>query len=231
MPTQSSEQSAQPTISQSPYQDPHRVGHRRVSGAAQKENVLPGFSKTFLSFLTEIVKVVLISVAIIVPVRYFLVQPFYVKGASMEPTFHDNEYLIIDEITYRFRAPRRGEVVVLRNPRGDADYYIKRIIGLPGEHVTISDGQIRLTNDQFPTGTELDESSYLDASVVTNGDVDLTLEDNQYFILGDNRRSSLDSRSFGPIPRSDIVGRTWLRAWPPSKLAHFPTPVYYSVAP
>lgn len=192
---------------------------------------IPAFSKTLLGFLIEVVRVVLISVAIIVPVRYFLVQPFYVKGASMEPTFHDNEYLIIDELSYRLRAPERGEVVVVKNPRGKGDYYIKRIIGLPGDHVVIRDGRIRLTDAEHQTGFILDESAYLPPTVRTGGDSDAQLGVNEFFLLGDNRAASLDSRNFGPIQRREIVGRTWVRAWPLSKLDVFRAPTFQNASP
>src|SRR5665811_413934 len=98
--------------------------------------------KKFLILAWETVKVVAISLAIIIPVRYFLIQPFYVKGASMESSFHDHEYLIIDEISYRFRAIERGEVIVFRYPLNPQEYFIKRVIGLPGEGVQIKDGQV-----------------------------------------------------------------------------------------
>ena len=89
--------------------------------------------KDIFSFFFELVKIIVISLVIIIPVRYFLIQPFYVKGASMEPNFYDHEYLIIDEITYRFRDPERGEIIVFRYPRNPQEYFIKRIIGLPGD--------------------------------------------------------------------------------------------------
>ncbi len=98
---------------------------------------MPSFSESVSSFVVEVAKVVIISLAIIIPVRYFLIQPFYVKGASMEPNFHDNEYLVVDEVSYRFRQPARGDVVVIRRPRQDLDFLIKRVVGLPGERVEI----------------------------------------------------------------------------------------------
>lgn len=207
------------------------IGGQRLAKDAGRDRIVPTFSKSFLSFLSEIVKVVLISVAIIVPVRYFLIQPFYVKGASMEPTFHDNEYLIIDEISYRFRQPQRGDVVVLKNPRGQSDFYIKRVIGLPGENVIVRNGEVQVVSAAYPNGVVLDEHAYLDSGARTTGDLNLTLQPDEYFILGDNRRASLDSRSFGPIKKKEIVGRTWVRAWPLNKLRVFERPQYQLTSP
>lgn len=178
------------------------------------------FWKSSGMFLFEILKVVAISLAIILPVRYFLIQPFYVRGASMEPNFQDHEYLIIDEISYRFREPSRGDVIVLRDPRG-SQYLIKRIVALPGETIDMEGGRIFIKNEEHPRGIELDESIYLDESVQTSGTESANLGPEEYFVAGDNRPSSLDSRIFGPIPKDDIVGRAWIRAWPLGRLAIF----------
>ncbi|MBI5621411.1 signal peptidase I [Candidatus Falkowbacteria bacterium] len=183
-----------------------------------------------VDFAVEIVKIVLISLAIIVPVRYFLIQPFYVKGASMEPNFYNHEYLIIDEISYRFDNPQRGDIVVFRppgNPGGD--FFIKLIIGLPGETVDIQNGKIKISNTAHPDGAIVDETFYLDARVVTHGNRDnslVQLGPDQYFVMGDNRASSLDSRTFGSIQRDSIVGRVWLRGWPFNRVTVFATPPY-----
>ena len=177
------------------------------------------------NFIWETLKVVIISLAIIIPVRYFLIQPFYVKGASMEPNFHDHEYLIIDEISYRLGKPTRGDVIVFRYPRDPSQYFIKRIIGLPGETIKIKDGQITIFNSQNPDGFILDESLYL-PNINTHGNEQVTLGWNEYYILGDNRSSSLDSRVFGPIKRTDIIGRTWIRGWPFDRITVFNNEVY-----
>lgn len=171
-------------------------------------------------FVVELVEIVLISLVIILPIRYFLVQPFYVKGASMEPTFDDHEYLIIDELSYRFRPPERGEVVVFRYPLDVRQYFIKRIVGLPGETVTVSGSEITIVNAEHPEGLVLDET-YLAPGTLTQGERVAELGENEYFVLGDNRSSSLDSRTFGPLPRSHIVGRVWIRGWPFDRFAVF----------
>ncbi len=171
------------------------------------------FGKQALVFVWEITKIVVISLAIIVPVRYYLIKPFYVKGASMMPNFENHEYLIIDEISYRFNQPRRGDAVVIRYPLEESQYFIKRIVGLPGERIRIAGGNVYIYNQDKPLGEMLSEP-YLAGDVRTFGDVDLVLAEGQYYVMGDNRGASLDSRVFGPVTRSEIVGRTLLRGWP-----------------
>ncbi len=177
------------------------------------------YLKTGLQFVWEVLKVALVSLAIILPIRYFLVQPFYVKGASMEPNFLDHDYLLIDELSYRFREPVRGEVVVFRYPRNPSEYFIKRVVGLPGERVVVKDNGVYVGQaEQEPA--ELPEM-YLGEWIRTIGNQDVSLGDDEYFVLGDNRVASLDSRAFGPIVRGDIVGRAWLRAWPFDRWAYY----------
>ena len=179
------------------------------------------FKKIFL-FLREIIKLAAIALVIIVPVRYFLIQPFYVKGTSMEPNFHNYEYLIIDEISYRFNLPQRGEVVVFRYPRDPQEHFIKRIIGLPGEDVQIKDNHVYIYNKEHQNGFVLNET-YLDPSEVTlaNNENRITLKADEYFVLGDNRDASQDSRFFGPVNKSFITGRVWLRGLPLNKIKVF----------
>lgn len=168
--------------------------------------------KSALLVLWEVVKVALVSLVIILPIRYFLVQPFYVKGASMEPNFYDHDYLLIDEISFRTRTPSRGEVVVFRYPRDPSNYFIKRIIGLPNERLVINEDKLYISS---ATGESVEyQEPYLGEWIKTVGSLDVTLSKDQYFVMGDNRGASLDSRSFGPIDRKAIVGRVWVRAWP-----------------
>jgi signal peptidase I len=186
------------------------------------------FFRAFGEFFIEIVKVVVISLAIIIPVRYFLIQPFYVKGASMEPNFHDHEYLIINEIAYRVEEPSRGEIVVFRYPKDPSQYFIKRIIGLPGEKIKIKDNKVYIFNDKYPNGIALNEEVYLSEDTQTPyfGKSEFVLGDNEYFVMGDNREASLDSRKFGPVPRRLIIGKAWVRGWPFDKIAIFGKPQY-----
>jgi signal peptidase I len=192
-----------------------------IPGSTPESKETPSFFSKILDFVSEFVHVVLISLAIIVPVRYFLIQPFYVKGASMEPNFYDHEYLIIDEISYRFSTPQRGDIVVFRYPNDPRQFFIKRIIGLPGETLKIGGGKVTIVDQKTNQSRVLDESVYLDGGVVTLGEKDITLGADDFFLLGDNRSASLDSRVFGPVPRSFVVGRVWLRGWPPEKITVF----------
>ena len=180
--------------------------------------------KNLLSYIWELSKIVIIALIIVVPIRYLIFQPFFVKGQSMEPNFENGDYLIVDEISYHFRAPRRGEVIVFKYPNDTSQRYIKRIIGLPGETVTIENGKIAVFDQGG--GKILDESSYLPSSDFTPGNVRITLDENDYFVLGDNRPFSSDSRRWGPVPKKDIVGRVFLRAWPFAALAKVEVPSY-----
>ncbi|MFH1582232.1 MAG: signal peptidase I [bacterium] len=179
--------------------------------------------KSFFGFLWEIVKIVVIALVIVLPIRYFLFQPFFVNGQSMDPNFEDGDYLIVDELSYRLRAPERGEVVVFNYPNDISQKYIKRIIGLPGETLEIIDGKIYITNTERKI--ELDESGYL-PSVYTTGTIRVNLDEEEYFVLGDNRTVSSDSRRWGTLPRKNIIGQAFFRAWPFASLTKISAPVY-----
>jgi signal peptidase I len=183
--------------------------------------------RSFFVFSFELIKIVVISLVVIIPIRYYLIQPFYVKGASMEPNFMDHEYLIIDEISYRFNDPKRGDIVVFRYPRDPQEYFIKRLIGLPGESVQIKDGDVFVYNSEYPEGVMLEEE-YLPASTKTQGFTEekLQLGANEFYVLGDNRNSSKDSRSFGPVDRSFITGKVLLRGWPFNRFTLFDAQEY-----
>lgn len=178
------------------------------------------------AFFWELVKVFLLAMAIIVPIRYFLVQPFFVRGASMEPNFLDGEYLVVDELSYRLREPRRGEVIVFQFPNNPSQFFIKRIIALPGETVTIDKSQVTISSERYQNGVVLDEAQYLPTDIQTHGSLTVTLGDNEYFVLGDNRAASSDSRTWGALGADDIIGRAWIRAFPVERFGvmEFPRP-------
>lgn len=185
------------------------------------------------SFLWEVIKVFVWALVIIVPIRIFLFQPFFVQGASMETNFKDGDYLIINELGYKqtdvkvgdvhlfdvntFKDLKRGDVVVFRYPKDPKQFFIKRVIGLPGEQVKIEGGRVTIFNSENPEGFILDESSYLPNHPVTNGAVTSSLNTQEYFVMGDNRQFSHDSRAWGPLPKDDVIGKVLIRAWPVSK--------------
>lgn len=170
-------------------------------------------------FLSDFFKIFIIALVIIIPVRWFLFQPFVVTGDSMRPNFHNDDYLIIDELTYRFKAPARGDVIVLRFPNDPSQFFIKRIVGLPGDRIMIENGHVTIYDEKDPNGVTLDES-YLPSNNITYGNVNVTLTSDEYYVLGDNRLASSDSRIWGPLGRKFIVGRVLFRLYSQSEGLH-----------
>lgn len=181
--------------------------------------------KLFLYSVWEILEIFLVAIIAVFVIRNFLLQPFLVSGASMEPNFSSGDYLLVDEMTYRFRQPERGEVIVFYYPGDEKTFYIKRVIGLPNEKVVISNGKITIFNTGHPEGFTLDET-YLPLMLQTSGNEEVTLKDNEYFVLGDNRNYSFDSRSWGNLSQKDIVGLVRLRLWPLNEAKAIEAPVY-----
>ena len=183
------------------------------SGSTRTNSVSRRFLGATGRFIVEVGKVVLVALAIIVPIRMFVVQPFSVSGSSMEDSFFHRDYLVIDEISYRFRAPERGEVIVFRFPEDRSQFFIKRIIGLPGETIRVRDGRVFVVTSEIQY--LLDEADYLPVeTITTGGDQEVVLGEDEYYVLGDNRTASSDSRVWGSLTTDDIVGRAWIRAWP-----------------
>ncbi|EKE20661.1 MAG: hypothetical protein ACD_7C00509G0018 [uncultured bacterium] len=176
------------------------------------------------SFFIEIIKIFILAVVVILPIRMFLFQPFFVQGASMEPNFEDGQYLIVNELGYKetdlkiakidsFKEINRGEVIVFKYPLNPKQFFIKRVIGLPKERIKIEKGSVYIYNKDNPSGLKLSED-YLPSGLTTKGDNDYLIKDDEYFVMGDNRNHSSDSRMWGPIKTSNVVGRVLLRAWP-----------------
>jgi len=181
--------------------------------------------RKFLASLLEVLEIAVIAVAAVFIVRTFLVQPFLVSGTSMSPTFSNGDYVLTDELTYRIQPPQRGQVIVFHDVTDYSTYLIKRIIGLPGERVVINNNTVTIYNKQNPNGFVLNES-YLPKGAVTVGDQDITLSSSTYFMMGDNRLVSYDSRDWGPLPAANIVGLVRFRLWPLSAIQIFGTPHY-----
>ena len=180
--------------------------------------------KQTLLFFLEVMKIVVLALLIVLPIRYFVFQPFIVKGISMEPNFHDNDYLVVNEFSKYFGNLKRGDVIVFHYPKNPSQRFIKRLIGLPEETVKLDADKITIIN-KFGEQKVLDESKYLPKHY-WEGEMKVTLKDNQYFVLGDNRLHSYDSRRWGVLPKKDIIGKVALRLWPPTAMAFFFAPSY-----
>jgi signal peptidase I len=179
--------------------------------------------KRFIASAWETVEVIFIAAVTVFLIRSFLVQPFLVSGASMEPNFSAGDYLLVDEISYRFRAPERGEVVVFKYPLDKGTFFIKRIIGTPGETVAYEKGDIRITNGE---GTFLIDERYLLEGTTIGFFPKVTLGESEYFVLGDNRFQSFDSRNWGSVERSEIVGIARVRIFPFVSFGLIESPLY-----
>lgn len=177
----------------------------------------------FLTSLLEVAEIALITIGAVFLIRTFLIQPFLVSGGSMQPLFDNGDYVLVDQLTYHFREPDRGDVMVFHST--GKTYFIKRAIGLPGDRLSIHDGVVTIRNDQYPNGHVLNEA-YLAPGAQTSGDVDITLGPDEYFVLGDNRSYSYDSRSWGVLKRDEIVGVVRIRLWPLIHIRTFPVPQY-----
>jgi signal peptidase I len=170
--------------------------------------------------LTEIIRFSIIALLIVIPIRMFVAQPFIVSGASMETTFHSGEYLIVDQISYHLHEPSRGDVIIFRYPRDPSKFFIKRIIGLPGDTVVIEDGIVTITNEANPDSFTLDEpyaETMPPAAKMTE-----VLGEREYFVMGDNRDESSDSRTWGVLQEERIIGRAWMRLFPPTVIDYLP---------
>jgi signal peptidase I len=167
----------------------------------------------------DLIKFAVIALAIVIPVRMFIAQPFVVNGDSMFPTFHNKEYLIVDEISYIVRSPARGEVTIFRYPNDPSRFFIKRIIGMPNETIEIKNGVVKIINKENPDGFILEEP-YLNEKFTTTET--FTTGNDQYFVMGDNRNRSSDSRSWGVLPKKFMIGRAYLRLLPVGNLDYLP---------
>ena len=170
--------------------------------------------------LVEIIRFSIIALLIVIPIRMFVAQPFIVSGASMEKTFHTGEYLIVDQVSYHIEPPARGDVIVFHYPKDPSKYFIKRVIGLPGETVIIEGSKVTIQNKENPNGFVLNEP-YI-KSMLDDNSLSEKLGNHEYFVMGDNRDESSDSRSWGVLQEGGIVGRAFVRLFPPSTIGTMP---------
>lgn len=159
----------------------------------------------------EVLKFSLIAILIVAPIRIFIAQPFIVSGASMSPTFESRQYLIVDQLSYRFNEPKRGEVIIFKYPKNPSTFFIKRVVGLPNETLEMQSGRLIIKNKQLPSGFIINEP-YIKEK--TNDTFKIVLKENEYFVLGDNRKHSSDSRVWGSLERRFIIGKTFIRLFP-----------------
>lgn len=175
--------------------------------------------KTTAQSFWELVRFALIALAIVIPIRVLLAEPFVVSGSSMVPTLENSNYLIIDKISYKLTDPERDDVVVFQYPNDPTKYFIKRIIGLPNETVDIQGSVVTITNEKYPKGIVLDEPFVKN---VGNNTTHLELKNDEYFVMGDNRNASSDSRYWGAVHKKFITGKAFLRLLPINKIDLFP---------
>jgi signal peptidase I len=169
----------------------------------------------------DVLRFIIISLLIVIPIRMYVAKPFIVEGTSMFPTFHNGDYLIVDQISYIISGKvNRGDVVVIKPPMDESKYFIKRLIGLPGDTIMINGSEVKIINKEHPLGVVLDEP------YVTNKGNDNNLlfvvPEDQYFVMGDNRTASYDSRGWGFLPKKDLVGKALVRLFPPKSIDLLP---------
>ena len=167
----------------------------------------------------ELARFAIIAIVIVVPIRVFIAEPFVVSGSSMIPAFEDANYLIIDKISYKLNNPERDDVVIFRYPNDQTKFFIKRIIGLPNETVDIKGSAVTITNKERPEGFMLEEPYVKN---ISNNTVRFELKKDEYFVMGDNRSGSSDSRYWGAVKRELITGKAFLRLLPLNKIGVWP---------
>lgn len=199
---------------------------REDSSVVSTASTIPNNEKRYsiLSFLLSVILILGLAIGF----RVFVAAPYLVEGASMEDTFQTFDYLIVDRLSYRVDEPQRGDVVVFHFPLDPSRTFIKRIIGLPGETVSIEGEAVTITNAENPEGFTLDEPYVADAHRASSS-VTVTVGDGEYFVMGDNRKESADSRYWGPLPENQIVGRAFFRLYPLQSISILPGESRYGI--
>lgn len=185
-----------------------------------EETTLEGTQKkTGWQSFWELVRFVAIALVVVIPIRIFIAEPFVVSGSSMAPTFENANYLIVDKISYKLNVPQREDVVIFRYPNDQTKFFIKRIIGLPDETLDIKGAVITIKNEAHPEGFKLEEPYVKNTA---NNITHFELKSDEYFVMGDNRSGSSDSRYWGAVKRKLIVGKAFLRLLPINKINVLP---------
>lgn len=187
---------------------------QQEENAPKKDDFLPlKLIKLGINFFFDFLETIVVALSIFVVIYLFIVQPHEVKGNSMEPNFHNNEYILTDKISYRFNEPKRGDVVIFKAPVNPDVDYIKRIIGLPGEKVKVYSGEVYLNGERL-NELYLESPTPLFPNSMLKDNMEITVPESFYFVMGDNRPHSSDSREFGPIDKKLIIGKAVFRYWP-----------------
>lgn len=167
----------------------------------------------------EFLKYALLAAIVVIPFRIFVAQPYIVSGSSMDPTFKNNDYLIVDQLSKRLSEYKRGEVIIIRYPKDPSKFFIKRLIAFPNEEVKIINGKVFIYNYDNPEGFEFDEPY---VNYKKNENFSAFLGYGEYFVMGDNRAASSDSRVWGSLPKENIIGKPILRLFPFNKIDFMP---------
>ncbi len=204
----------------------HRPDKDEAEEASEKpKNIFALIGKSIISFFMDFLETIVVALSVFVVVYLFLVQPHEVKGSSMEPNFHDSEYILTDKISYRFTEPKRGDVIIFKAPKNPDVDYIKRVIGLPGDKVKVEAGYVYV-NEKKLNEYYLKDNTLLFAGSFMQEGVEITVPEGQNFVMGDNRPHSSDSREFGPIEQKSIIGRAIVRYWPIPEIGIIPAIKY-----
>ncbi|MBI4155898.1 MAG: signal peptidase I [Candidatus Zambryskibacteria bacterium] len=193
-----------------------------------EEKIPPSPQKklAFVEIVKEIVIFAMIAFGIVLPFRLYIAEPYIVDGASMDPTFHTGDYLIVDKLSYEIGKPQRNTVVIFRYPNDPRKSFIKRIVGLPGETITMKDNVVIVINPENPKGLNLDQSYVVHKCLKTTNNCVISFEEtlgvDEYYVLGDNRAESFDSRSWGPLNKKYLLGKPILQLWPLKQISLFP---------
>lgn len=176
-------------------------------------------------FFLDIIQVIVFAGAIFLFTYLLILQPHKIKGASMSPNYPDGEYLLTDKVTYRFSEPDRGDIIVFEAPTNDGQEYIKRIIALPGEEISVQNGKVFINGRQLNESYIAEDMETSSGAFLTEGESKLVPQE-EYFVLGDNRPHSSDSRAWGFVPKEKITGRAWVIYWPPQEVGTVRSPKY-----
>jgi signal peptidase I len=168
----------------------------------------------------ELLRFAAIALVIVVPIRVFIIEPFVVSGSSMFPTFRDGDYLIVDKVSYELGNPKRDDVIIFRYPNDTTKYFIKRVIGLPNETVDITGSTVTITTQEGGAHSFILDEPYVKNT--SDKGAHFELKNDEYFVMGDNRSASSDSRYWGAVPRKLMIGRALVRLLPASKIGILP---------